>query len=237
MSAGKAARTSELSRKTRETTIRLRLDLDGSGSTECDIGDQFLRHMVETLARYSGTDLEMRAEGDIEHHLIEDVAISPRQGVQGGGGGHAREEDRERDGPDGRGARPGHGGSHRQAVRPPRGPGPDVRALPQVVRDGAEGHCAHGGRPRQGPAPHRRGDLQGAGAGVEGGDDPGIDRPSQRNRRSNGGAPDGPREAHHPLPRCEGRGGGERHLFQGPEGRGRPGHPRGGVRAARARTR
>jgi imidazoleglycerol-phosphate dehydratase len=76
MRAGKSTRTSELSRKTRETTIRLRLDLDGSGSTECDIGDQLLRHMVETLARYSGTDLEMRAEGDIEHHLIEDVAIS-----------------------------------------------------------------------------------------------------------------------------------------------------------------
>lgn len=70
------ARKSSLSRKTRETTIHLKLDLDGSGKSRCEITDEFLTHMVETLTKYSGVDLEVSARGDIEHHLIEDVAIT-----------------------------------------------------------------------------------------------------------------------------------------------------------------
>jgi len=78
MSRGKTTkgRKKEVGRRTRETEIVVKLDLDGSGSYKCDIPDEFLRHMVETLARYSGTDIEISAKGDIAHHLIEDVAIA-----------------------------------------------------------------------------------------------------------------------------------------------------------------
>ena len=65
-----------MERKTRETEISVELNLDGKGKfdVECDI--QFLRHMVETLSRYSGMDIKLRASGDNEHHIIEDVAIT-----------------------------------------------------------------------------------------------------------------------------------------------------------------
>ncbi len=70
------ARKASISRETKETTIHLKLSLDGSGKSRCELTDEFLTHMVETLARYSGVDLEISARGDIEHHLIEDVAIT-----------------------------------------------------------------------------------------------------------------------------------------------------------------
>ncbi|MDH4122949.1 MAG: imidazoleglycerol-phosphate dehydratase [Thermoplasmata archaeon] len=69
-------RKCELSRKTRETEISLALNIDGSGKVDISLPDEFLRHMIETLAKYSSFDLRLRAKGDIEHHLIEDVAIA-----------------------------------------------------------------------------------------------------------------------------------------------------------------
>jgi imidazoleglycerol-phosphate dehydratase len=72
----KDRRKCKLSRETRETRIVLELDLDGKGEHDVDIKEPFLKHMVETLARYSEFDLSMEAEGDIDHHLIEDVAIT-----------------------------------------------------------------------------------------------------------------------------------------------------------------
>jgi len=76
MKAKGGARSTDLLRETRETKIKLRLSIDGSGSCRCDVSDKFLRHMVETLVKYSGSDVELSARGDIEHHLIEDVAIA-----------------------------------------------------------------------------------------------------------------------------------------------------------------
>jgi len=69
-------RRASLVRTTRESDIHVDLNLDGSGKfdVECDI--QFLKHMVETLARYSSVDIRMTATGDNDHHLIEDVAIT-----------------------------------------------------------------------------------------------------------------------------------------------------------------
>jgi imidazoleglycerol-phosphate dehydratase len=61
-------------RKTRETTIRVALSL-GSGGAKVDTGIAFLDHMLVILARYSGLDLEVSAQGDLPHHTIEDVAI------------------------------------------------------------------------------------------------------------------------------------------------------------------
>jgi imidazoleglycerol-phosphate dehydratase len=68
-------RRTEVVRKTRETEVRLKLDLDGVGRTEVVCEEQFLRHMMETLGRYAGFDLTMEAKGDDVHHLVEDVAI------------------------------------------------------------------------------------------------------------------------------------------------------------------
>lgn len=71
-----ADRVAKIERKTRETDISVALNLDGSGKfdVECDI--QFLKHMVETFARYSNIDITLRATGDNDHHLIEDVGIT-----------------------------------------------------------------------------------------------------------------------------------------------------------------
>lgn len=63
-------------RKTRETNIDLRLDLDGSGRAKVEIQDRWLRHMLESLCRFSGFDLTLRAEGDFLHHANEDIAIT-----------------------------------------------------------------------------------------------------------------------------------------------------------------
>ena len=69
-------RTAVIERKTRETQITVDLNLDGSGKfdVECDI--QFLKHMIETFSRYSNIDIKLRAVGDNDHHLIEDVGIT-----------------------------------------------------------------------------------------------------------------------------------------------------------------
>jgi imidazoleglycerol-phosphate dehydratase len=75
-------RRSAISRRTRETSIKLELDIDGEGKSKCVVADEFLRHMVETLAKYSGTDINISAEGDLEHHLIEDVAITLGRGYR-----------------------------------------------------------------------------------------------------------------------------------------------------------
>jgi imidazoleglycerol-phosphate dehydratase len=76
MKARKSGRSAELTRETRETKIRVKVKVDGDGAYKVDVSDLFLKHMVETLAKYSGADIELSARGDIEHHLVEDVAIS-----------------------------------------------------------------------------------------------------------------------------------------------------------------
>ncbi len=62
-------------RETRETTVRVALER-GSGSARIETGRPFLDHMLVTLARYARLDLEVRASGDLAHHLVEDVAIA-----------------------------------------------------------------------------------------------------------------------------------------------------------------
>jgi len=65
---------SKLKRETKETQIVADVRV-GSGEAKVDIDDRFLAHMVETLARYSGVDITVQATGDLQHHLVEDVAI------------------------------------------------------------------------------------------------------------------------------------------------------------------
>lgn len=68
----------ELTRETRETSIRLRLGGAGSSiRTRCgDEDEPFLAHMLSTFARYAALPLEVDATGDLRHHLVEDVAIA-----------------------------------------------------------------------------------------------------------------------------------------------------------------
>jgi imidazoleglycerol-phosphate dehydratase len=65
---------STITRETNETQIRVELTR-GSGTADADTGIRFLDHMLVTLARYAGLDLDVRARGDLRHHVIEDVAI------------------------------------------------------------------------------------------------------------------------------------------------------------------
>jgi imidazoleglycerol-phosphate dehydratase len=77
------SRTAEIKRKTSETKIELKLDLDG-GSTKIETGIGFLDHMLELLARHGRLGVELSAEGDLEtgsHHTTEDVGIALGQAL------------------------------------------------------------------------------------------------------------------------------------------------------------
>lgn len=71
-------RRGEARRQTKETEVRVRLDLDGSGRAEVKTGIGFFDHMLEALARHAPYDLEVTAVGDLQvdaHHTVEDVGI------------------------------------------------------------------------------------------------------------------------------------------------------------------
>ncbi|CAN5840765.1 imidazoleglycerol-phosphate dehydratase HisB [soil metagenome] len=73
-----ANRTAEIVRQTRETDIRLSLDLDGSGRSSIQTGAGFLDHMLELFSRHSLIDLEVACKGDLHvdaHHTAEDVGL------------------------------------------------------------------------------------------------------------------------------------------------------------------
>ena len=72
------ARTAHVSRNTKETTIDVHLNIDGTGTSSISTGIPFYDHMLDQLARHGGFDLTIRAEGDLHidtHHTVEDVAI------------------------------------------------------------------------------------------------------------------------------------------------------------------
>jgi len=72
-------RTAELERTTKETSIQVELDLDGTGQHDVETPIGFLTHMVEQLARHGAFDLKVRATGDTHidgHHVTEDLAIT-----------------------------------------------------------------------------------------------------------------------------------------------------------------
>lgn len=75
MSAADAPRRSVRERRTSETTVRVEAAL-GTGRADIRTTVPFLDHMMTVLARYSGIDLVVRAEGDLRHHIIEDVALT-----------------------------------------------------------------------------------------------------------------------------------------------------------------
>src|SRR5678815_5487084 len=62
-------------RETKETKVRVELLL-GEGTSRVETGKPFFDHMLTTLARYAGFTLNVTAQGDLVHHLMEDVAIA-----------------------------------------------------------------------------------------------------------------------------------------------------------------
>lgn len=72
------ARVARLHRKTAETDIRARLNLDGGGRYRISTGIRFLDHMLELFTRHGGFDLDLLAKGDLDvdqHHTVEDTGL------------------------------------------------------------------------------------------------------------------------------------------------------------------
>jgi len=72
------SRTAEVTRKSKETQLAAKVDLDGRGRIKVSTGLAFLDHMLEQVARYGGFDLTLRGKGDVQvdpHHLVEDAGI------------------------------------------------------------------------------------------------------------------------------------------------------------------
>ena len=78
------ARRATVQRDTKETKIRVSVDLDGSGAAKLSTGIGFFDHMLEQIARHGLIDLEIEAQGDLHidgHHTVEDVGITLGQAV------------------------------------------------------------------------------------------------------------------------------------------------------------
>lgn len=78
-------RNASLSRKTRETDIKVEVTLDGSGKSEISTGVGFFDHMLDQIARHSLIDLKIQAKGDLHidfHHTVEDVGIALGQAIR-----------------------------------------------------------------------------------------------------------------------------------------------------------
>ena len=72
-------RSAEIARRTAETEITVRVDVDGTGRTELDRGIAFLDHMLDQVGRHALFDLTVKAKGDLHidaHHTVEDIGIT-----------------------------------------------------------------------------------------------------------------------------------------------------------------
>ena len=78
-------RTADISRQTKETKVRVAVNLDGTGRASVHSGVGFFDHMLDLLARHSLIDLEVNAEGDLQvdaHHTVEDIGIVLGQALE-----------------------------------------------------------------------------------------------------------------------------------------------------------
>ena len=79
------SRSSTVERATKETSIRVELELDGSGSASADTGLPFFDHMLQQLGAHAGFDLVVTAKGDLEidgHHTVEDIGLALGQALK-----------------------------------------------------------------------------------------------------------------------------------------------------------
>lgn len=73
------SRKASIQRKTKETDVRIELNIDGKGKTNISTPIPFLNHLLDNLAKHGLFDLKIKAKGDIEidqHHTVEDIGIS-----------------------------------------------------------------------------------------------------------------------------------------------------------------
>lgn len=78
-------RTASVERATRETAIKIRVDLDGTGASTISTGIGFFDHMLEQLSRHSLIDMEIETKGDLhidDHHTVEDTGIAIGQAIR-----------------------------------------------------------------------------------------------------------------------------------------------------------
>jgi imidazoleglycerol-phosphate dehydratase len=78
------ARTADVVRETKETQIRVSVDLDGTGKTRVSTGVGFFDHMLDSFGRHGGFDLDIKTKGDLHidmHHTVEDTGIVLGQAV------------------------------------------------------------------------------------------------------------------------------------------------------------
>lgn len=78
------ARTASISRNTKETQIKVEINLDGTGTSRLAIGIPFLEHMLEQVARHGVIDLTVEGKGDVHidhHHMVEDIGITLGQAL------------------------------------------------------------------------------------------------------------------------------------------------------------
>jgi len=81
----KNLRTAKVERETAETSVKLTLELDGSGQTQIDTGIGFFDHMLNLFAAHGQFDLTVRCDGDLEvdgHHSVEDIGITLGQALK-----------------------------------------------------------------------------------------------------------------------------------------------------------
>ena len=69
-------RSAKIKRKTLETSIKIKVVIDGEGICEVNTGIRYLNHMINTLSKHSLIDLKIKAKGDLQHHIVEDVALA-----------------------------------------------------------------------------------------------------------------------------------------------------------------
>ncbi|MFX1521463.1 MAG: imidazoleglycerol-phosphate dehydratase HisB [Promethearchaeota archaeon] len=68
-------RVGKITRKTKETDISVKINLDGTGKSEIETGYQFMDHLLTALSKHSSIDMDITAKGDLAHHIIEDIGI------------------------------------------------------------------------------------------------------------------------------------------------------------------
>ncbi|MHA1362460.1 MAG: imidazoleglycerol-phosphate dehydratase HisB [Candidatus Freyarchaeota archaeon] len=69
-------RKAKVKRETLETRVEVEINLDGTGKGNIQTGIRFLNHQLRTLSKHSLIDLDVKAEGDLNHHIVEDVALT-----------------------------------------------------------------------------------------------------------------------------------------------------------------
>ena len=75
-------RYKELSRETKETTVYVKINLDGQGDADIETPIKFLSHMLRSFSAHSLFDVSVKVKGDLNHHIVEDIALTLGQAIR-----------------------------------------------------------------------------------------------------------------------------------------------------------